>query len=105
MNGTQSDDTDEPESIDTDAEPTDGSSTPGGVFQVFNTPCELNFEADPLPPGDGEPMVTVRVRGKFVTGKIWLEAGQAESFAQRLNAAATAARGNDEDSEEAADGL
>jgi hypothetical protein len=50
-------------------------------------------------------MVTVRVRGEFVTGKIWFEAGQAESFAEQLSAAATAARGNDDDSEEATDDL
>ena len=90
---------------DADAEPTDGSDTPGGVFQVFGPPRELNFDVDALPPGDGEPTVTVRVRGEFVTGKIWFEADQAESFAERLTAGATAARGNDEDSEEAADEL
>jgi hypothetical protein len=105
MNGKQPDDTDDPESIDPDAELADGSSTPGGVFQVFNPPRKLDFEADALPPGEGEPMVVVRVRGEFVTGKIWFEAGQAESFAERLSAAATAARGDDEDSEEAADEL
>jgi hypothetical protein len=84
---------------------TDGSPAPGGVFQVFGPPRELNFEADALPPGDGEAMVTVRVRGEFVTGKIYFEADQAEGFAQRLTAAATSARNNDEDSEEAADEL
>lgn len=90
---------------DTDVEPTDGSSTPGGVFQVFGPPRELNFEVDALPPGDGEPTVTVRVRGEFVTGKIWFEAGQAENFAERLTAGAMAARGDDDDSGEAADEL